>query len=117
MKIQTSTIRYNGADKLDITIKSGNRVFAPTWDMVMDHKKRRLSDKEYTNKYIEMMRISWARHADEWYWLLGQEIVTLCCYCPPGAFCHRHILKQLLEKACESHGIEFVDGGEVKSGA
>jgi uncharacterized protein YeaO (DUF488 family) len=113
MKIQTSTMRYAGHDKLDITVKSGNRVFAPTWDMVMGHKEGRISNEEYTDKYIGMMRLSWQRHQADWLRLLKQEVVTLCCYCPAGNFCHRHILKQLLEKACEVHGVEFVDGGEV----
>ena len=43
MQIHTSTIRYAGQDRLDVTVKSGDQTFAPTWEMVMGYKNGTIS--------------------------------------------------------------------------
>lgn len=109
LKVYTSRIGYRGDDALDVTVKSATghgRAFRPTWEIVMAHKAGRISDEEYTERYLAMLRHSYRTQQASWRWLLAQESVTLLCYCRPGKFCHRHILKDVLVK------LGAVDGGE-----
>ena len=47
--VNTSTIYgHKGDNGLDITIKSGSKVFAPSWKIVIDHKNKLITDEEYT---------------------------------------------------------------------
>lgn len=39
LKIYTSQYRYSGKNRLDITVKSGNKIFTPTWNIVVNSKK------------------------------------------------------------------------------
>jgi len=44
---------------IDITIQSSRppwNIFAPTWDMVSNYKAGRLSESQYTDMYIKLMR-------------------------------------------------------------
>lgn len=98
LMVYTSTIRTNDPDNLNITVKSGDKVFAPTWDMVMGHKNGTLTDEQYTDMYRELMLKSWKKNRWRWAELLQQERVVLVCYCRPGEFCHRVLLAGILEK-------------------
>ena len=93
---------YQGPDALDVTIKSSTglgRVFAPTrWDMVMGVKRGRVNQEAYQQWYLDVLRDSYRRHRQEWDTLLSRRRVVLLCYCPPGAFCHRLILADVLGK-------------------
>ena len=62
--VYTAWIRYNGPDRLDITVQGKDPVggvFAPTWDMVRDYKKGvKLGKVEeaidtYTKRYWTLM--------------------------------------------------------------
>lgn len=98
---------------IDTTVKTGERAFAPTWDMVMGHKTGELSNEQYTEAYLNMMRQSYNYNRDIWdRLLLSSGDVAIACYCSPGAFCHRHILKDILEKVCVSRNIPFLYYGE-----
>ena len=61
MIIRTAQLNYDGPDKLNTTVKSGIKAFAPTWDMVMGHKQGKISDEEYTKLYYALMRESWKK--------------------------------------------------------
>lgn len=99
---------------IDITVKSGRREFAPTWEMVMSYKDGRLSESGYTRQYEQMMLGtpgnpgSWERNFGAWQGLLQQAAdrdvtIILVCYCRRGDFCHRHLLKEYLRKFAERH--------------
>jgi uncharacterized protein YeaO (DUF488 family) len=107
MKVYTSQYNYNGDNRLDITVKTGWNVFAPTWDMVMNYKDGKISQEEYTKQYYDKMRISYANRRDDWNWLLRQEEVVLVCFCKAGDFCHRLLLADILVKL----GAEYL--GEI----
>ena len=90
------------ASGLDITVKSAprwSRPFTPTWEMVLGHKNKTISDEEYTQRYHEILE---QVPKDTWreLWLLGQESgeVILLCYCPDRErsggikFCHTRLL-------------------------
>ncbi len=100
MKVWTGRIGYKGRDGLDVTVKSSEegRAFAPTWEMVMAHKRGQMSDAEYRNLYWAMMRRSWNQNRAAWGELLSRDEVTLLCYCRAGKFCHRRILAEILQK-------------------
>jgi len=107
LQVYTSTIRYSGSDKLDVSVKSGSIVFSPTWQMVLDHKTGVLSDEHYTDMYYNLMRISYKDNPDAWELLLFKGRVVLCCYCKPGDFCHRRLLADILVKLGAQYGGEI----------
>lgn len=100
MIVRTGRINSPRLDKLDTTIKSGvgfGKQFAPTWDLVMRHKRGEISDQEYTDGYLILMRERYAINRQMWHrWIRDTESVTLCCYCASGKFCHRHILADVV---------------------
>lgn len=91
-------------DLLDITIRGQHPVgkhFAPTWKMVMDHKKKtfgHMADTMYTVDYHTMMLASYYANYHVWQMILHKPRVVLMCFCPTGAFCHRHLLVEYLVK-------------------
>jgi len=87
----TKDLRY-----LDTTVKSGDKTFAPTWEMVMGHKKGEISDEQYTREYYTMMRGSYRRNLPRWDEVLSMDEVILGCYCRADEFCHRYLLAEML---------------------
>jgi len=99
---------------IDTTVKSGDALFAPTWDMVMGHKQGTMSDEEYTQRYRQMMIQSWIHNRPRWEQLLrSDEQVAIACYCPPGKFCHRHLLKGIFQELSGQLGVPFEYYGEL----
>jgi len=62
LKVFTAQYSYQGKDRLDITVKSGDRTFAPTWDMVKAYKAGRITQEEYTEMYHALMRRSYCNN-------------------------------------------------------
>lgn len=109
--------RWREAEKLgipfvDITVKSGNKAFAPTWDFLMEHKKGG-SDQSYIDKFLPLMRKSYKANRKVWLDLIGNEVVCIACYCGKGKFCHRMLLVDILEKVCKHEGTSFEYKGEL----
>lgn len=98
---------------VDITVKSGVKAFAPTWDMVKAYKDGALPENKYTECYYEVMRHSYYNNRDEWLSLMNNEEISLVCYCAGGHFCHRLLLVDILEKLANKHNIEFKYCGEI----
>ena len=94
---------------LDITVKSGDKAFAPTWKMVMGSKQSKITDEEYTRQYIELMRQSYRANKQRWDEVLNLDEVILACYCKADTFCHRYLLKDMLVKC----GAEYT--GEINT--
>lgn len=115
MIVYTSQIAKakNHPNFLDVTVKSGNKAFAPTWKIVIDLKNRDITKKEYITKYVQLMRESFKNNREEWYQLISQTEVVVCCYCKAGEFCHRYILVNILRELCKKKGIKFEYRGEV----
>ncbi|MNO29231.1 hypothetical protein D3C76_191420 [compost metagenome] len=99
LKIYTSNIKYSkgDVDRYDITVKSGDTCFSPTWDMLIKIKSGEISRQEYKKQYIEQMRKSKLENPEKWKKLIERERVVLVCYCPSGVFCHRVLLAKMLE--------------------
>lgn len=102
-----------GIQVLDTTVKSGDKVFAPTWDMVNDVKSGTISEGAYTELYLRMMRNSYRHNKKRWLEVLNMEAVALACYCPSGCFCHRHLLADMLCKCAAKHNIPLDFRGEL----
>lgn len=98
MKVFTSQYKYKGKNRFDITVKSGDKTFAPTWEMVMNYKSGKISEEEYTEQYYERMRQSYQNNRKRWDWLLDKEEIVLVCFCKKGDFCHRLLLADILVK-------------------
>lgn len=102
-----------GITVLDITVKSGDKVFAPTWDMVNGVKSGILSVEAYTELYTRMMRHSYRHNKKRWLEVLSMDKVAFACFCAEGDFCHRHLLIDFFGKCAKKHGIDFVNCGET----
>lgn len=101
----------NDRRTLDTTIKSGDKAFSPTWDMVIKYKGKKMSEEEYIKQYISLMKTSFINHGERWGELLLQDEVILACYCPPGTdFCHRYLLAQILCYLGARRGYELLGG-------
>ncbi len=86
---------------IDITVQSSRppwNIFAPTWEMVKDFKGGRISENQYTEQYINLMRTRYKDNKEVFQQIIQLAIagdIALACYCPPEAFCHRHLLKNI----------------------
>lgn len=98
-RVYTAHYRYSGPDRVDITVKGQDpqwKEFAPTWDMVMSHKRGSINDEEYIRRYLLILdKVSCA----SWDRLLRLPEVTFVCFCLEAAFCHRNILVNYILKA------------------
>lgn len=135
---------FKGSGKLDVTVGTAKegRIFAPDWNMVLEHKqamkeikadiylseedrKRKMleANGRYSEQYKKMMRESYRKHREIWENVLRgyipgikerQDRVVFCCYCPPSQFCHRKLLAQMFVKLGERIGIPAVYYGEIR---
>lgn len=97
----------NGYKLVDITVKSGNKIFAPTWEMVTKIKAGEITEQEYIDEYTRLMWKSFNEHREDWIELLtSEENVALACYCSPDGFCHRFLLRNFLKEAADLLNID-----------
>lgn len=102
-----------GIPLIDTTVRSGEKAFAPTWEMVKGIKEHTLSEEEYTKQYIFLMRKSMVDNRDKWLALLEKPEFAIACYCGPNDFCHRFVLKDILLKLAKQKNIEIEYCGEI----
>lgn len=106
---------YRTKQGLDITVKSAKgwaRKLAPTWKMVLGHKKKEITNEEYTKIYLDKLKklddqqklpiLELRDLGIQW----GNQVVFLC-YCPDGKFCHTHLL---IDYLVETYSLFFKDG-------
>jgi len=96
LQIWTSRVNYDGPNRLDVTVKSGNGAFSPTWDMVMAVKKGIMTTDEFDHRYEKRMNQSMLSFPGLWLSLSLEEEVVLCCYCNPHEHCHRFVLARIM---------------------
>jgi len=97
LNIYTSQLRYSGNDRLDITAKGQDPIgkhFAPTWEMVKSIKSGTISQELYTLAYVGILSTSLGLNSQVWQQVQSMypNRITLVCFCPIGAFCHRVLL-------------------------
>ncbi len=113
LTISTAMNDYRGPGRVDVTFKTGDKIFAPTKELVYAYKYNNLSEEDYTEQYLDMMRVSYKSNRRAWLRLISRGNIVLTCYCESLAFCHRHLLKNILAKICQSLDVEFGDCGEL----
>lgn len=115
MEVWTAQYRYPGPHRLDITVKGQDpfgKLFAPTWEMVQLSKQNPWNDAHkgiYVEKYHELILNVINRNPEAWNKLLAMPYVVLVCFCPPGEFCHRHLLVYYLQKYGAKYNGEITD--------
>ena len=101
-----------GVPCLDVTVKSGEKTFAPDWSFLMAYKSDQ-DEVKYTSKFIPLMRTNFKRDKQFWLDTLSQDSLCIMCYCAKGKFCHRHLLVDIFEKVCKMYKIPFEYKGEL----
>ena len=99
-----------GVKALDTTVKSGEALLAPTWNMVLGHKAGTVTDEEYEALYMQMLEERYEHHPEFFEWLTAHEEIALGCYCAPGKFCHRHLIVKFLKQITD-----VIELGEITS--
>lgn len=99
---------------IDITVKSGDKAFSPTWNLLARFKAGAITEQQYRTEFIELMRLSYSKNENKWLDLANGKTIAIACYCPAGSFCHRHILVELFSMVCEKHAITFKYSGEIE---
>lgn len=94
-------LRKGVVPALDTTVKTGESRLAPTWGMVLDVKSGRISEDEYTERYLEILDFWWHHDPDFWDSLLNTPVIALGCYCTANEFCHRKLLVDFLAKVTD----------------
>jgi len=103
--IYTAQYRYPGQDRLDITVKGNcpaGKLYAPTWDMVNRIKSGLLTEEGYTQEYYDLLIRRWKKSETNrqemltFVKMITDRDITVVCFCPRGAFCHRHLLVRFL---------------------
>jgi uncharacterized protein YeaO (DUF488 family) len=113
LHIYTAQIgKYKGPDAYDVTVKSGDINFAPTWDIVQALKIGEISWDTYSQRYRGLMLNSYKRNQRAWHELLEKGVLTLLCYCRPGENCHRYLLADFISKLGEKNGVTVIYEGE-----
>lgn len=117
--LYTAQYRYPGQDRLDITVKGNNvagKLYAPTWDIVMGVKNGTITEEEYTKRYYDMLcekHNSGSKlvvsQTERFVSRIMKQDITVVCFCPANAFCHRHLLVKWL---VHNFNIEKYYGGE-----
>jgi hypothetical protein len=105
LEVWTSRISTKDPDALNITRKSGDPTFSPSWKLLrtmLDIRKdgTELSDDEwkevYAKPYLKEMAASKRLNPEAWRALLGRRRVVLTCYCVKASRCHRTLLGRIL---------------------
>ena len=113
LSLYTSRIgKYNGLDAVDVTVKSGDKRFAPLWEDLMRFKNGEINWEEYQHIYKDRMRASYRKNRTAWEELLTRHEATLLCYCPLPEHCHRLILVEILKALGENGGTQVKYLGE-----
>jgi len=105
MNIYTAHYKYNGPDRIDITVKSAkfpDDILAPTWNMVKEYKAGTLSQWDYTVKYFSLIISRFYTQSSTSVSSLTAILnnhpqITLVCFCSTGEFCHRILAARMIE--------------------
>jgi uncharacterized protein YeaO (DUF488 family) len=92
--LKRTTIREQKGVNITVKMAKGYaKEFAPTWNMVMEHKGKTLSTVEYIDKYFQILDEALPESWD-WLWEQGKsnKELFLVCFCPDEVFCHTYLL-------------------------
>lgn len=118
LSVWTARISTRDPDAFNVTRKSGDPVFAPSWPLLRTALDRRRTGREttpeewkaYARTYLEEMVQSKQTYAATWNALLSRERVVLTCYCTNADRCHRKVLALFLAKYGATYHGELAEG-------
>ncbi len=93
------SVSFHHPDHFPNLHKTELRKLFPPFQLVMDYKNGKVSEEEYTEKYLTHLNsqdLNWNKAIEKL-----QDCILLC-YCKKGQFCHRHIIAGILRE----HGAE-----------
>ena len=105
--------KQRGISILDITAKTGSKLFSPDFNVVMQYKKGFVSEEEFSKIYLQRMKFSLEHNPLEWETLFNYEKVALACYCASGKFCHRLLFAEIMKEYLEDNNVEITLHGEL----
>lgn len=97
--VHTAHVSSKDPDRLDVTAKSGDPVFAPSKALLRRHLPSWGGNgdwHEYARRYEKQMESSQILHHRAWDSLLRRQRVVLVCYCREPGKCHRILLANIL---------------------
>lgn len=104
VEVWTARISTRDPDAFNVTRKSGDPIFAPSWPLLRSALDIRKAGREqtqeewraYAQRYAVEMQASRVAHRAAWGALLARQRVVLTCYCTNPLRCHRRVLGLLL---------------------
>lgn len=111
-ELWTARYNYSGTDRYDVTVKTGDVVFAPAWHLVKLYKDEQITWRQYTQLYVQQMRKSYQANKAHWISLLQKPSFTLVCFCVDPTHCHRTLLAQILVKVGRANNTVVIYNGE-----
>lgn len=109
--------KAKGIPVIDITVKSGILLFAPSWDFLMTYKnseKGPADEAAYTAAYIAKLNKGYRDYPQTFHDLFSShEEVAFMCYCSEGVFCHRHLFVKALGQMATKLILPFEYRGEL----
>lgn len=108
--------KAKGILAIDITVKSGNLLFAPDWDFLMAYKnsdKGPEAEAAYTAAYVAKLNRGYRENPQAFLDLFQHEALVVMCYCPEGVFCHRHLFVTALSQMARKLNLPFLASGEL----
>lgn len=110
---QWRKVKALGIDFIDVTLKSGLKWLAPTPELLYPYKMGQITDKEYTDRFYNLMRQRYIEDKQRFIDFINQGEICIACYCTAGKFCHRYLLVDILRKLCVEFNIPFTYQGEI----
>lgn len=106
IEVWTSRLSTRDPDAFNITRKSGNPTFAPSWALLRTaleiREQGRVQTPEewrmYAAEYLREMGVSYKARREVWDGLLSRPRVVLTCYCTDSDRCHRKLMALSLTK-------------------
>ncbi|MEM9955253.1 MAG: hypothetical protein AAF846_26840 [Chloroflexota bacterium] len=131
VRVWTGRIGEGGLSEVNTTFKYAktidggiSKLLAPAEAIVKGHKHHagdmrfrnwaRVSDEEYTDRYLESLRENFAKNREVFRELLERDVITITCYCGKhNRFCHRYLLAEYVLARCATYfGLSYRYMGE-----
>ena len=97
--VYTADEAYEGDDRIDVSIQSGNFIFVPPTHLLFDYRFRNITEDQFQEAYFEFLKESYTYHQDNWDMLLRKKRIVLVCTCnSQGKDCHRYFIIKFLRK-------------------
>ena len=99
LEVYTADTTYEGDDRVDVSVNSGQFIFAPPKHLIFDYRFGKITGNQFQKAYIACLAKSYMNQRYTWDTLLrGNRIVLVCSCNAKGKACHRHVIIQFLKE-------------------